>query len=244
MHPPKHLLALRPPTRPPCTRGLWTISPSPPSRWNPPAPSLLFQWFVFFASRRRHTRSYGDWSSDVCSSDLAPSRVDLDHAATRRLTERRDGTIVRRAKTPKAGLAHPSHETADRPVQGDQDQRRSEGDGGDGAEQSPQGYGGGQPSRPAGELVPAGDRQEPDTHHETHDAGGGEIGDDAVAYGAETELAHDLNEVGGDEAEGAYQDAVATGHDSGRQQEDERNSGEEQAEGEFHGGRRRVRPEP
>src|SRR5207248_5904456 len=23
-------------------------------------------------SRRRHTRSYGDWSSDVCSSDLAP----------------------------------------------------------------------------------------------------------------------------------------------------------------------------
>src|SRR5207248_4413956 len=25
----------------------------------------------FFASRRRHTRSYGDWSSDVCSSDLA-----------------------------------------------------------------------------------------------------------------------------------------------------------------------------
>src|SRR5437867_13362295 len=27
---------------------------------------LLF----FFSSRRRHTRSYGDWSSDVCSSDL------------------------------------------------------------------------------------------------------------------------------------------------------------------------------
>src|SRR5207248_4199337 len=26
-------------------------------------------WF-FFSSRRRHTRSYGDWSSDVCSSDL------------------------------------------------------------------------------------------------------------------------------------------------------------------------------
>src|SRR6266516_5629432 len=25
---------------------------------------------VFFSSRRRHTRSYGDWSSDVCSSDL------------------------------------------------------------------------------------------------------------------------------------------------------------------------------
>src|SRR5207248_7841535 len=25
----------------------------------------------FFSSRRRHTGSYGDWSSDVCSSDLA-----------------------------------------------------------------------------------------------------------------------------------------------------------------------------
>src|SRR5207248_7503051 len=27
----------------------------------------------FFSSRRRHTRSYGDWSSDVCSSDLTRS---------------------------------------------------------------------------------------------------------------------------------------------------------------------------
>src|SRR5207245_5900951 len=27
-------------------------------------------WFVFFSSRRRHTRCYRDWSSDVCSSDL------------------------------------------------------------------------------------------------------------------------------------------------------------------------------
>src|SRR5256885_8511357 len=26
---------------------------------------------VFFSSRRRHTRLQGDWSSDVCSSDLA-----------------------------------------------------------------------------------------------------------------------------------------------------------------------------
>src|SRR5207248_8566520 len=28
-------------------------------------------FFFFFSSRRRHTISYGDWSSDVCSSDLA-----------------------------------------------------------------------------------------------------------------------------------------------------------------------------
>src|SRR5207245_8662372 len=26
----------------------------------------------FFSSRRRHTRCYRDWSSDVCSSDLPP----------------------------------------------------------------------------------------------------------------------------------------------------------------------------
>src|SRR5207248_7590052 len=33
-----------------------------------------FFYFFFFSSRRRHTRSYGDWSSDVCSSDLRPDR--------------------------------------------------------------------------------------------------------------------------------------------------------------------------
>src|SRR5699024_11815635 len=31
--------------------------------------SLLY---FFFSSRRRHTRSKRDWSSDVCSSDLGP----------------------------------------------------------------------------------------------------------------------------------------------------------------------------
>src|SRR5260221_9259950 len=41
----------------------------------------------FFSSRRRHTRSLCDWSSDVCSSDLAdnPARAEIlpspiDHA--------------------------------------------------------------------------------------------------------------------------------------------------------------------
>src|SRR5256885_8680699 len=29
--------------------------------------------FFFFSSRRRHTRLQGDWSSDVCSSDLVSS---------------------------------------------------------------------------------------------------------------------------------------------------------------------------
>src|SRR5256885_15978979 len=36
--------------------------------------------FFFFSSRRRHTRLQGDWSSDVCSSDL-PETVQLATAA-------------------------------------------------------------------------------------------------------------------------------------------------------------------
>src|SRR5256885_1721177 len=31
---------------------------------------VLVSMFFFFSSRRRHTRLQGDWSSDVCSSDL------------------------------------------------------------------------------------------------------------------------------------------------------------------------------
>src|SRR5207248_4519318 len=38
----------------------------------------------FFSSGRRHTRSYGDWSSDVCSSDL----LSLQSEHERWLTER------------------------------------------------------------------------------------------------------------------------------------------------------------
>src|SRR6266542_629105 len=33
--------------------------------------------FFFFSSRRRHTRCYRDWSSDVCSSDLIDDRPEL-----------------------------------------------------------------------------------------------------------------------------------------------------------------------
>src|SRR5437868_14687164 len=34
-------------------------------------------FYFFFSSRRRHTRSKRDWSSDVCSSDLVLGRTDL-----------------------------------------------------------------------------------------------------------------------------------------------------------------------
>src|SRR5256885_8525278 len=33
----------------------------------------------FFSSRRRHTRLQGDWSSDVCSSDLGPNACVLHY---------------------------------------------------------------------------------------------------------------------------------------------------------------------
>src|SRR5256885_5589341 len=32
-------------------------------------------YYFFFSSRRRHTRLQGDWSSDVCSSDLADPNI-------------------------------------------------------------------------------------------------------------------------------------------------------------------------
>src|SRR5699024_11361492 len=46
----------------------------------------------FFSSRRRHTRSKRDWSSDVCSSDLPYRKVDLlnrspAHHVNRNLTD-------------------------------------------------------------------------------------------------------------------------------------------------------------
>src|SRR5215467_14964630 len=35
----------------------------------------MYMFFFFFSSRRRHTRLQGDWSSDVCSSDLRKLKV-------------------------------------------------------------------------------------------------------------------------------------------------------------------------
>src|SRR5438034_11507761 len=35
---------------------------------------MRFVFLFFFSSRRRHTRSLCDWSSDVCSSDLIGAR--------------------------------------------------------------------------------------------------------------------------------------------------------------------------
>src|SRR5438046_4688379 len=40
--------------------------------------------FFFFSSRRRHTRLVSDWSSDVCSSDLGRTAINMTAATTLR----------------------------------------------------------------------------------------------------------------------------------------------------------------
>src|SRR5207248_6552259 len=55
----------------------------------------FFVCFFFFSSRRRHTRSYGDWSSDVCSSDLdADRRVLLPRRGALRASAQDSGGTV------------------------------------------------------------------------------------------------------------------------------------------------------
>src|SRR5256885_9880017 len=44
--------------------------------------SSLLQLYFFFSSRRRHTRLQGDWSSDVCSSDLQTDFLTVPYKGT------------------------------------------------------------------------------------------------------------------------------------------------------------------
>src|SRR6266581_7523507 len=46
---------------------------------------IFYMFFFFFSSRRRHTRWTGDWSSDVCSSDLGFARFHRGLASFSRL---------------------------------------------------------------------------------------------------------------------------------------------------------------
>src|SRR5256885_8464037 len=54
--------------------------------------------FFFFSSRRRHTRLQGDWSSDVCSSDLQKPR-DLTDLYSRSRGEGFGAEVKRRIMT-------------------------------------------------------------------------------------------------------------------------------------------------
>src|SRR5206468_6923469 len=61
----------------------------------------------FFSSRRRHTRSDRDWSSDVCSSDL---KIDVVHDLERRLDVVRDDNGSRTQR-----IAEPPDQIGDNP---------------------------------------------------------------------------------------------------------------------------------
>src|SRR5256885_8888290 len=50
--------------------------------------------FFFFSSRRRHTRLQGDWSSDVCSSDLV-APVAFDASGRIYVADSGNGRLVR-----------------------------------------------------------------------------------------------------------------------------------------------------
>src|SRR5204863_5791199 len=60
----------------------------------PASEHVLLLYPFFFSSRRRHTRSLRDWSSDVCSSDLFP--VEEDDAQVRDRTASQDVQDLRR----------------------------------------------------------------------------------------------------------------------------------------------------
>src|SRR2546426_11154065 len=45
--------------------------------------TIFWLIFFFFSSRRRHTRLQGDWSSDVCSSDLESENDPLETGLAR-----------------------------------------------------------------------------------------------------------------------------------------------------------------
>src|SRR5690349_23382457 len=60
--------------------------------------------FFFFSSRRRHTRSLRDWSSDVCSSDL-PRQIDTGAGSV---------SDVNTITTPRGGVTDFGYEAGDR----------------------------------------------------------------------------------------------------------------------------------
>src|SRR5256885_2611373 len=57
--------------------------------------------FFFFSSRRRHTRLQGDWSSDVCSSDL----VDVGQGGSGVLVPRGRAVAASQVRPGRAGAA-------------------------------------------------------------------------------------------------------------------------------------------
>src|SRR3989454_2256386 len=64
--------------------------------------------FFFFSSRRRHTRLQGDWSSDVCSSDLSSSSRPASTITTSRASWRAPRAPGRSRRVYRASITSPS----------------------------------------------------------------------------------------------------------------------------------------
>src|SRR5258707_11498650 len=66
--------------------------------------------FFFFSSRRRHTRYWRDWSSDVCSSDLRSPTVNAAGSARGRLVTneaaRTPRGLLPGARAPEKSVLH------------------------------------------------------------------------------------------------------------------------------------------
>src|SRR5947207_11732292 len=76
-------------------------------------------FYFFFSSRRRHTRSLCDWSSDVCSSDLMPRPCPANVAGRssnqgheRSVSRRNSALLLRRTRSHvvRQEVRHTTHE--------------------------------------------------------------------------------------------------------------------------------------
>src|SRR5256885_4653358 len=63
----------------------------------------------FFSSRRRHTRLQGDWSSDVCSSDLGDNTNDNEDARWAHSYPGQKTALALRRKHQISGLRSEEH---------------------------------------------------------------------------------------------------------------------------------------
>src|SRR6266487_5236302 len=99
---------------------------------------MFCSFFFFFSSRRRHTRWTGDWSSDVCSSDLDADE-EAGNAGPDRVLEAIDEHPERERQRADIGLADPARavnlDQRGRGVDGLLDD--AEGQAGDGSHQEP-----------------------------------------------------------------------------------------------------------
>src|SRR5206468_10029504 len=76
--------------------------------------SLAQILFFFFSSRRRHTRSDRDWSSDVCSSDLPWTSDSRTSARAPRRSPRRSDVSQQLARATLGDIQRPVAEDLER----------------------------------------------------------------------------------------------------------------------------------